>query len=275
MFAYFDLIIWPLAAAFVLTGIHVYLGLHVVMRGVIFVDLALAQVAALGTAVGILLGMEHDGTSTYFLALGFTFLGAALFAYVRSMDRRVPQEAIIGITYVVSAALMILLFSKSPEGSEHINHLLVGSILFVTPAKVGLTALLYSVIGFVHWRYRKEFLSASEHHADSNSKISSPGNGRHQFWDFLFYVTFGFVVTSSVKIAGVLLVFSFLIIPAVAALLFKNTIRSRLLFGWSFGIIGSIAGMLASLAFDVPTGAAIVVTFGAMLAVLSIFRTLK
>ena len=262
---YFDLILWPTLAAFVLTGIHVYLGLHVVMRGVIFVDLALAQVAALGTAIGILLGFEHEANSTYIIALGFTFLGAILFAYTRSRNEKIPQEAIIGITYVASVALMILLFSKSAEGAEHINHLLVGSILFVTPRIVLLTFALYSIIGLFHYIFRRQFLSASAAIKD-NSNINT------RMWDFLFYMTFGFVVTSSVKIAGVLLVFSFLIIPAVAALLFVNSTQNRLIFGWIFGILGSLIGILSSLLFDIPTGAAIVVSFAIMLSISAVVR---
>jgi zinc/manganese transport system permease protein len=265
MFEYLDLIFWPIIAAFVLTGIHVYLGLHVVTRGVIFVDLALAQVAALGTAIGVLIGLEHEAFSTYVIALGFTFLGAVLFAYTRSRKERIPQEAIIGITYVASAALMILLFSKSAEGAEHINHLLVGSILFVTPDIVIKTFLLYAVIGYFHFLYRKQFLAVSTNIDDESI------NGK--LWDFLFYVTFGFVVTSSVKIAGVLLVFSFLIIPAVAALLFFQNTKSRLVFGWLFGIIGSILGMVFSLLFDIPSGATIVVTFAVMLSILATGKT--
>ncbi|NHZ85393.1 MAG: metal ABC transporter permease [Planctomycetia bacterium] len=263
---YLDLILWPTLAAFVLTGIHVYLGLHVVTRGVIFVDLALAQVAALGTAIGILVGLELDATSTYLIALGFTFLGAILFSYTRSRREKIPQEAIIGITYVAAAALMILLFSKSAEGAEHINHLLVGSILFVTPKIVLQTFTLYAIIGLFHFIYRKQFLTASQSINNNNTEVNT------RLWDFLFYVTFGFVVTSSVKIAGVLLVFSFLIIPAVAALLFVNSTRNRLIFGWTFGIVGSFLGMIASLVFDIPTGAAIVVTFAVMLLVAGIVK---
>ncbi len=264
---YIDLLIWPFLAALVLTGIHVYLGLHVVTRGVIFVDLALAQVAALGTAVGLILGWEHDGISTYLVALGFTFMGALLFSITRTKHNRVPQEAIIGITYVVAAAVMILLFSKSPEGGEHLNHLLVGSILFVTPKLVGYTFFLYAAIGIFHWVNRKAFLSVSagQHSERYNTR----------FWDFLFYLTFGFVVTSSVKIAGVLLVFSFLIIPAVAALLFVDGVKNRLFFGWGFGVIGSLLGMAASLLLDIPTGAAIVATFGFLLAGSSMFKLLR
>ena len=260
-----DLILWPLLAALVLTGIHVYLGLHVVTRGVIFVDLALAQVAALGTAVGVLVGLGHERPLSYIVALAFTFLGAALFAGTRTKDERIPQEAIIGITYVIAAALMILLFSKSAEGAEHVNHLLVGSILFVTPQIVGMTFGLYAVIGLFHWIFRRQFLQASENHASGQEP-----DARTRLWDFLFYITFGFVVTSSVKIAGVLLVFSFLIIPAVAALLFVEGHRNRLVFGWVFGIVVSVAGMLLSLGLDIPTGAAIVATFGGLLALLAV-----
>jgi len=263
---YLELMFWPFIISVVLTGIHVYLGLHVVNRGVIFVDLALAQVAALGTSIGILLGWDHNSESTYLMALSFTFIGAALFAFTRTRKSNIPQEAVIGITYVVAAALMILLFSKSPEGSEHINHLLVGSILFVTPKIVGLTFVLYAVIGLFHWIFRAKFIAASTQVV--NGKI--PANLR--LWDFLFYMTFGFVVTSSVKIAGVLLVFSFLIIPAVAALLFVNGNRNRLFFGFIFGITGSMIGMVFSILMDIPTGAAIVVVFGFALALLAVVK---
>lgn len=265
MLDYLELIFWPLIASFVLTGIHVYFGLHVVKRGVIFVDLALAQVAALGTAIGILIGLGHDSFPTYLIGLGFTFLGALLFSVTKSKNERIPQESIIGITYVVAAAMMILLFSKSPEGAEHLNHLLVGSILFISPEVVGITFLLYCAIGIFHWKFRHQFLMASNPQYTDQFKSQ-------RLWDFLFYVTFGLVVTSSVKIAGVLLVFSFLIIPAVSAVLFIKGDAKRLLFGWAFGIIGSMSGMIASMIFDVPTGATIVVTFGFMLSILGILK---
>ena len=258
--AYMDLMLWPLLAALVLTGIHVYLGLHVVTRGVIFVDLALAQVAALGMATGVLMGWADDSLPVYFLALSFTFLGAALFAYSRSLAQAVSQEAIIGIVYAVSAAVMIILFSKSAEGAEHLNHLLVGSILYVTPAIVLKTLLLYSVIGGFHWRYRQQFMLSSE-----ITKTKGPAPINLKVWDFLFYMTFGFVVTSSVRIAGVFLVFSFLIIPATAALLFVQGVRNRLLFGWAFGVLGSLLGMVVSVVLDIPTGATIVACFGLLL----------
>jgi zinc/manganese transport system permease protein len=270
MIEYLDLIWWPLLAAIVLTSIHVYLGLHVVTRGVIFVDLALAQVAALGTAVGVLIGLIPEGVPIYLLAVGFTFIGAILFTLTRTESELIPQEATIGITYVGAAAMMILLFSQSPEGAEHINHLLVGSILFVTPEIVGKTLVLYIVIGLFHWRFRNQFVAASK---PAVKDVSVKSNLR--LWDLLFFITFGLVVTGSVKIAGVLLVFSYLIIPAVAAILFFKSTFKRLLFGWMFSIIGSMIGMLLSLAFDLPTGATIIVTFALMLSIAGIFFKLR
>ena len=255
-----ELLVWPFMAVLVIAAMHVYLGLHVVRRGVIFVDLALAQVAALGTAVGVLLDWSPEALSTYSLAMGFTFFGAILFTFTRRKKLDVPQEAIIGITYVVAAALMIVLLSKSVEGSEQVNNLLVGSILFVTPKNVGITFVAYSVIGLIHWWFRAEFNRASQTLAASNFM-----DARTNFWDFMFYITFGIVVTISVKIIGVLLVFSYLIIPAVAALLFFRDLRSQLLFSFVYSLVGSVLGMLASIVLDIPTGAAIVATLGLLL----------
>ena len=267
---YLELLLWPIIATFVLTGIHVYLGLHVVTRGVIFVDLALAQVAALGMAIGVLIGLVHESITVYLIALLFTTLGAGLFALTREIQRRFNQEAIIGIVYVVSAALMIILLSKLPEGGEHLNHLLVGSILFVSPSAVIKTAVLYTVIGLFHYRYRVAFLSVSKFPGhDEVQQVNT------KLWDFMFYVSFGLVVTSSVQIAGILLVFSYLIIPAVAALLFVRGIKQRLLFGWAFGVVGSLFGMFISVLFDLPTGASIVAAFGTLLVLVILVKGIR
>lgn len=270
MLDYMQLMLWPLLAAFVLTGIHVYLGLHVVTRGVIFVDLALAQIAALGMTVGVLFGLENESVGIYVIALAFTILGAALFALTRDIQKRFNQEAIIGISYVISAASMILLLSKMAEGGEHLNNLLVGSILFVTPSAVIKTAILYAIVGGFHYAYRKEFMTVSGFTPDGQKQLRMT-----RFWDFMFYMTFGLVVTSSVQIAGVFLVFSFLIIPAVAALLFSKDIRQRLFLGWGFGIVGSMLGILASVILDIPTGASIVTTFGVLLILVAVYRYLR
>ena len=261
-----DLIFWPLLAALVVSSIHVYLGLHVVTRGVIFVDLALAQAAAVGATVAFLMGMEPESIGAYVTALSFTLMGAWLFTVTRDTRGHIPQEAIIGITYAVGAAVMILLLSKAPEGASHINQLLVGSILFVTPGTVAYTAALYMVIGVILYFYREPIAHASDHYHD----VAEDRTWRK--WNFLFYALFGFVVTSAVQIIGILLVFSYLIVPSVAAMLYVQTWRARLLFGWIMALAASLLGILASVWLDLPTGAAMVVTLGLLLVILALLR---
>lgn len=258
----------PFLAGLILTGIHAYLGVHVVERGVIFVDLSLAQIAALGTTAAYLAGHDLHDPVTYFWSLGFTIAGAAMFALTRvHHDTRIPQEAIIGIVYAVSAAAAILAMSKAPEGTEHLKDMLVGNILTVSWREVITTAVLYSLVGIFHYLFRKRFLAIS---IDAGAAAASGLNVK--FWDFLFYTSFGFVVTSSVKIAGVLLVFSYLIVPSVAAMLFSRRIGTRLAIGWSMGALVSAAGILASFHLDLPTGATIVCTFGVALILVALLR---
>lgn len=263
----FELLLWPSLACLVLTGIHAYLGLHVVERGVIFVDLSLAQVAALGTTIAFLAGFDLHGRGAYFFSLGFTLVGAALFALTRSKQSKIPQEAIIGIVYAVSAALAILIMDRLPEGAEHIKHILVGNLLAVNAHDVIKMVLLYSAIGFLHWLWRRPFMMISTNPEEARQKGYAI-----RWWDFLFYATFGFVVTSSVEIAGVLLVFSYLIVPSVAAMLFSNKVGPRLAIGWTVGIVASFLGMFISYQLDTPTGATVICTFGALLSVLGLFR---
>lgn len=262
-----ELLLWPALACFVLTGIHAYLGLHVVERGVIFVDLSLAQVAALGTTVAFLCGFGLHGPAAYAFSLGFALSAAALFALTRARSERIPQEAVIGIVYAVSAAAAILIMDRAPEGAEHIKHLLVGNILTVSPHEVAKIAVLYAGVGAVHWFYRKPFLLISTDEARARREGLSV-----RAWDFLFYASFALVVTSSVQVAGVLLVFAYLVIPSVGAMLFCERVGTRLAFGWGLGLVGSMAGIAASFFLDLPTGAAIVVTFGALLAALALAR---
>lgn len=254
----FEILLAPCVACLLLTGIHCYLGLHVVSRGVIFVDLALAQLAALGSAVGLLWGMDNHGDGTYWVSLAFTLIGAAVFALTRTKRKELPQEAMIGIVYAVSSAFTVLALDRSPHGHEELRNMLMGSILFVSWVDIAKTALLYGVIGALHFVWRKRFLKLSL----SQNATTDMSPRQELWWDFLFYASFGFVVTSSVKLAGVLLVFSFLIIPAVCAMLFATTLRGRLLFGWAFSSLVSVAGLYASSEFDLPTGAAIVAVFG-------------
>ena len=262
-------LILPFLAGLVLTGIHAYLGVHVVERGVIFVDLSLAQIAALGTTVALLAGFDVHSTTSYFWSLGFTIVGAAIFALTKvKRETRIPQEAIIGIVYAVSAAAAILVMSKSPQETEHLKDMLVGNILAVNTATVIKTAVLYSLVGLFHFIFRKKFLAISVGAHNGNAETVT----NLKFWDFLFYTSFGFVVTSSVAIAGVLLVFSYLIVPSVAAMLFAQSIGKRLAIGWSMGAIVTALGVLLSFKLDLPTGATIVCTFGIALSLMAVAR---
>lgn len=253
-------LIMPFLASLILTGIHAYLGVHVVERGVIFVDLALAQIAALGATIAILLGMDPHGTGAYWISLAFTFLGAAIFSLVRSRRARVPLEAIIGICYAVASAAAILAMSKATGETEHLKDMLVGNILAVSRHDVIKTACLYGAIGLFHFIFRKKFLAISIDPETAEAQGISL-----RLWDFLFYVSFGFVVTSSVAIAGVLLVFCYLIVPSVGAMLFSETIGKRLAIGWTMGTLVSALGVYLSVYWDLPTGATIVCTFGGVL----------
>lgn len=260
----FTLWLWPLLALVLLPGLLVYLGLHVVERGVIFVDLALAQIAALGVAVAILLGADpsHDRLP-YGMALLFTFMGAGIFAWTRFRHVRVPQEAFIGIAYIVSAAAAVMVLSKTASGDEEIKNLLVGNILLVTKPMVLKTFVLFLAIGLVHFLFRRRFTEIS-----FDLEGAAARGVKLRLWDFIFYVTFGFAVTSFVQIAGVYLVFSYLIVPAVSAALLAERIRTRLAIGWAVALLAGVSGLLISTqwtSMDLPTGPTIVCTFGLLL----------
>jgi zinc/manganese transport system permease protein len=257
----------PFIASLILTGIHAYLGVHVVERGVIFVDLSLAQIAALGTTIAALYGIEPHSTTSYVISLIFTFIGAAVFSTIRGQKARIPQEAVIGICYAVASAAAVLAMSKSVSETEHLKEMLVGNILSVSWHDVIKTAILYSAVGLFHFIFRHKFLAISMSHDKPESTGLSV-----RFWDFLFYASFGFVVTSSVAIAGVLLVFCYLIVPSVGAMLFSDKIGKRLAIGWTMGTLVSALGVYLSLKIDLPTGATIVCTFGLVLAIMSIVR---
>ena len=262
----------PFAASLILTGIHAYLGVHVVERGVIFVDLSLAQIAALGGTIALLLpisGGDVHGPVVYWVSLSFTFLGAAVFSFLRSRRARIPQEAIIGISYAVASAAAILALSKATSESEHLKDMLVGNILAVGWSEVVKTGALYAAVGLFHYIFRHNFLLIS-----MNPKAAEEQGISIRLWDFLFYASFGFVVTSSVAIAGVLLVFCYLIVPSVAAMLYAVRIGPRLAIGWSMGTIVSALGVYLSLKLDLPTGATIVVTFGMVLLLMAAVRAL-
>ena len=254
----------PLAMCLVLTGIHGYLGIHVLSRKVIFVDLALAQIAALGSTYAVLLGYDPrqpgQGAVVYLFSLGFTFVGAAVFSLARMRHERVPQEAFIGIVYATASAMALLLLAKAAGEAEHIKEMLVGNILLVTWPTVTRTALIYAAIGVFHFALRRPFIEIS-----ANPEGARASGWRVRLWDFLFYASFGFVITSSVAVAGVLLVFSFLVVPAVIAFMFQDRIGPRIVVAWAVGTAVSAAGMLVSYYGDLPTGPSVVACFAGIL----------
>jgi zinc/manganese transport system permease protein len=243
--------LWPsFLVAVCLVGIHAYFGIQVLARKVIFVDLALAQIAALGATVAFMLGHPAQSPATYGYSLAFTLLAAVLLALTRSWGTRVPQEALIGVIYVVAAAAAILLIDRAPQGAEHLKQILTGNILTSGLDEVAVIVPLYAAVGLLHWPLRH--------------RLSGAGS---LLWEFVFYASFGVVVTSSVAIAGVLLVFSFLIIPAAIGVMFASSLPRQLAIGWIVGTLTSAAGLAASFAFDLPTGAAMVCAFGGALAI--------
>ncbi|MCC6477279.1 metal ABC transporter permease [bacterium] len=237
---------WALAACLVLAGIHAYLGFHVVKRGVIFVDLSMAQFAALGMAIAIVADAHESAVASYLFPVGATLVGAVLFAWLRNLEHRVSLEAFIGIAFASAQALVLLILERTPSGAEHLKETLVGTIFTVSPDTVIRTAIIYAIVGVIHFLIRKPLFDITDY--PEQAKMT-----RNVFvWDVVFYATFGVVVTSSVKIAGVLLVFALLVIPSVAGVLVSNRTSIRLLVGWSFGFVCSTFGLLAAFAYDTP-----------------------
>ncbi len=262
---------WPLAASLILPPLLVYLGLHVVEREVIFVDLALAQVATLGTCVGLIMGYHFDDRVTFWISLGVTFLGAALFSWSRSNEKRpVPQEAIIGITFVVAAAGVILLLSRVAGGKEELEHLLTGDILNVTGAEVGQRAALFVGLAAFYTAFHKRFALIS-----SDPAAAFAQGLKVRLWDFLFYAAFSLVVVSFVRVAGVLLTFAYLIVPAVCGVMLARRWMRRLAIGWGVAAAASLLGLWASYRLDLPTGAAIVAACGLLLVVVSVLSGVR
>lgn len=265
----FQIMLWPLVACLLLPGLLIYLGLHIIRRGIIFVDLALAQVAALGTCVAVLLHHEAHDWQTFVWSGAFTFMGAAIFTLTRPREKHVPQEALIGIVYVVAAAAGLLLLSRSPEGNEELRKTLVGDVLLIRPFEIAVTLGVFALVGFAHFVFRRQFMTISQ--ASENTDTTAL---KVWWWDFLFYALFGVVVTIIVHLFGVLLTFSFLIIPAVCSNLLVRTLAAQLALGWLIAVVASGAGMAASYQLDLPTGAAIVVALGLTLLLIGMGRGL-
>jgi len=256
----------PLAAAIVFTGIHTWFGLQVLRRNVVFADLALAQVSALGATVAVVAGHAVQSAAGYAYTLIFTAVGALLLTASRGFARSVRQEAFIGVLYVVATAATVLVVDRSPQGAEHVKKMLVGGILSVTADELVKFVILYSIIGAIHWLLRRPLLAAADH------MDTSTDTGKFAVWDLVFYLSFGVVVTSSVATAGVLLVFCFLIVPALVGSLFSSHIGVALVIGWIAGAAASAAGIFGSFLLDAPTGAVTVVTFAAVLVLAGAIR---
>lgn len=263
-----DFLLIPFAVALLLTAIHTYLGLHVLARKIVFVDLALAQIAALGSTVAFMLGHVPLSLASYAWSLAFTLVGALLLTLSRQwVSVRISQETIVGVVYVVSAALVIVLVDQAPQGAEHLKQLLTGSILTVDAAQLLRLFLLYAAVAAIHWIARKPMLALS-------FGAREDGPRRVFGWDFLFYALFGVVVTSSVAVAGVLLVFSFLIIPAMIGTMYSARIASALAIGLLSGAFASAAGLAASYFANLPTGATMVCAFGLVLVLAALLKPL-
>lgn len=258
-----DLMIPPVVAALVILSIHAYLGLHVIAREIIFVDLAFAQIAALGAAVAHLLSFEHGTTMSLVFSLAFTLVGALVFSLTRMEKSAVPQEAIIGITFVVASATVILVSGFTAEGTEYLQETMTGTLIWVDWPKIGRLAAVYVVMGALHYVFRRPFLAVS----------FAPERARRvRLWDFLFYASFGFVISFSVEIAGVLMVFSALVIPAAIAFLFTHRFGAALLLAWAAGAVAIVGGIGASFYWDVATGPLLVCAFGVVLVVAALLR---
>ncbi len=260
MYGFCEMMATPVVAALILVGMHGYLGTHVVRRSVIFVDIALAQIAAFGVALSMLFGAEVGTSAAFWVGLGSTFLGAILLSFTRSRVQKVPQEAYIGIVYVVFSAGMILVLSQVAHGGEEIHNLLVGSILWVSWGTVLKTALVYGALAVLLFWWHKSFRRISHDPEAARQEGLSL-----QLWDFLFYMVLGTVVTISVQIAGVLMVFTILVVPSVMAMRIIRSAQRQIMYVLLVGTVAVVCGSAMSYVYDLPTGATIVCAFGCLL----------
>ncbi len=249
-----------LLPAFVMSALmiltHTYLGLHVLARGIIFVDLALAQMAALGMSLAFMLGEEPHGLNAQLYAFGATLVTAFAFAGLRHLPGKTTREIIIGCVYVVATALSVVILSRSSQGMEELSTLFNGNILWIRWQEIAVVAMIYLALAMLHGIYHKRFYTLSFSTEEARSR--SPGF----LWEFLFFASFAIVITIAVNVAGVLLVFAFLIIPAFSASLVVHSFIARLLLGWCLGLLGAIAGLCLSFSADLPVGATVVSVLG-------------
>ena len=258
----------PFFICLAITGISGYLGIHVLKREIIFIDIALAQIAAVGSiAAFILFKSPHHSVFSHICAFGFTLLAAAFYAVIRRNILQISLETVIGISYAISASAALFLLALSGEGHSHVEHMLTGSILWAKWSDVLLCCIVFSTIGFLFYLFRKPFDRISDdYHGAIAKKMKAV------WWDFLFYALFGIVITIIVRIAGVVVVFSYLIIPATISAIFSQRWRIRLIIAWGFGAAASIMGLVFSYYFDFSVGPSVVAFLGLALIVTSLSK---
>ena len=247
----------PLTASILLAGILGYFGNHILSRGIIFIDIAIAQIAALGTMIGLLLGFAEDSFSVQFISYGFTLLILSLFALTKFRKQIIPQEAIIGIIYCLGLGLAMLLAERIPGGSNFITKTITGNILWVTWKNVISCLILFSVIAIIHFFLQKHFV----HISDSKENLSY-GPAKTRVYELFFYITFGIVIVKAVPVGGIFLVFTLLIAPTATASLFTKSWKLRFIWSWVIGIFGSFFGIYLSYYLNISNGPAIVCFLG-------------
>lgn len=240
----FNFFLYPLIACILLILIHAYFGIHILERGIIFVDLSLAQFVGVGIACSFL--FSHDGVLKYVFSISFAVLGALILALSRKIAKLTNIEAFIGVLYIFSFAMSILILDRTPHGTEEFKAILNGNIIWVNGKDAVYTFAVYAAIGIFHFIFREKFL-----------KLSREGKGNY-WWEFLFFLSFAIVLVKSVQIAGILQVFAFLIIPALIGKLFTQKLLYVLTGGWLLGFLSSSAGLFASYKWDLPTAPLIV-----------------
>lgn len=243
-----------------------YLGVHVVGRGIVFVDLALGQISMLGVAVATYIGQEET-----LISIAFTMVGAFLLSFLKIKDKRLKQEAIIGIVYAVASAATVLFISKSPHGESDISEVLFGSLFTVTTSQIITMGSVFGLIGVTHVVFRKKFFELTEKF--ENHEVADIGV--FNLWNFLFYLSIGLAIVLAVRVGGVIPVFSYLIIPPVSAILLARKTSAVVAIAMTVGVLGSFFGLYFSVHFDFPAGSSVVAILGAIFCLLAVIRAVK
>lgn len=256
-----------LAVSLLMLIAHTYLGLHVLARGIIFVDLALAQIAVLGASLAFLAGHDTHSVQAHAFAFGGALLAAGGFALLRRIPDKVTREVAIGCAYVVATALTVVILSRSSQGVEELKSMFNGNILFVRWSEVAVLAAAYALLTVLHTVFFRRFHALS---------FTPDRGGRGTFlWEFLFFASFALVITLGVDLAGVLLVFAYLIIPAFSASLLTATFRRRLFVGVLLGLAGTVLGLWLSFLTDLPTGPTVVAVLGLLPVIAALTKALR